>query len=183
MTVPVGVYVKGIVVQLDVLCAGIVVPGSIVIVTVNTAPSKQVPEVGVTAKVAVDATDRLLANVLVTVALFVPDAPPVTPAPNPGAAHAYFVPDGMTPVGVYENATPLQEDPVCEVMLATGLIVTATVNGAPVVQLPDVGVTLYVAVAATDKVLLLNRLSFRVVWPMPDAPPLRPEASMGADHA
>ena len=68
-------------------------------------------------------------------------------------------------------------------MLATGLTVTVTVNTVPVVQVPDVGVTLYVAVAATDKVLLLNRLPFRVVWPMPDAPPLRPEASMGADHA
>ena len=72
-------------------------------------------------------------------------------------------------------------------MLATGFTVTVTVNGAPVVQvlplLVEVGVTLYVAVAATDRVLLLSRLSVKEVLPVPDAPPLRPAVNVGTAHA
>jgi hypothetical protein len=48
-------------------------------------------------------------------------------------------------------------------MIAAGFTVTVTVNTVPFVQLPEVGVTIYVAVAATDSVLLLYRLSFSVV--------------------
>ena len=85
----------------------------------------------------------VLVSVLVTVAVPVlPDTPPVVPVPSVGAAHLYVVPAGMTPVGVYEKATVLQVTPVCAVIFATGFTVTVTVNGAPVVQLPDVGVTL-----------------------------------------
>ena len=74
---------------------------------------------------------------------------------------------------------------ICEVILATGLIVTVTVNGAPVHVLPpftDVGVTLYVAVAATDTVLLFSKLSISAE-PVPDAPPLTPVANVGDDQA
>ena len=70
-------------------------------------------------------------------------------------------------------------------MLATGFTVTVTVNGAPVVQvlplLVEVGVTLYVAVAATDRVLA--KLSVNTVLPVPDAPPVRPTDNVGVLHA
>ena len=39
------------------------------------------------------------------------------------------------------NGKAVHIDVVCEVILATGWIVTVTVNTAPVVQVPDVGVT------------------------------------------
>ena len=88
------------------------------------------------------------------------------------------------PVGVYEKATAVQVEPVCEAIVATGLTVTDTVNAAPVVQvLPlfvEVGVTLYVAVAATDRVL--PNVPFSWAWPVPVAPPVIP-APDGADHA
>ena len=82
-----------------------------------------------------------------------PVDPPVTPDPV-GEDQPYVVPAGIVPVGVYEKATPLQEAvaSACEAMIAAGLIVTDTLNAEPV-QVPDVGVTLYVAVAATDNVL------------------------------
>ena len=108
---------------------------------------------------AVCAIADVLVRVPVTVLCPVPDTPPVKPVPV-AVAQAYVVVAGMVPVGVYENATAVQVDPVCETIVATGLIVTATVNGAPVVQIPDVGVTLNVAVAATDKVLLLYNVPF-----------------------
>jgi hypothetical protein len=95
------------------------------------------------------------------------------------------VPVGIVPVGVYEKARAEQAEPVCEAIVATGLIVTVTVNGAPVVQvfplLTDVGVKLYVAVDATDK--LLTRLSLNIALPVPDTPPVRPDPRVGAPHA
>jgi hypothetical protein len=107
--------------------------------------------------------------------------------PSVGDAHVYVVPAGIVPVGVYENARSEHAEPVCELIVATGLIVTVTVNGAPVVHvLPlftDVGVTLYVAVAATDNVLLLNNVPFSCACPVPDAPPLTPDCIVGIDHA
>ena len=172
---------NGTVVQLDVLCAGIVAIGFTVIVTVNTVPNKQLPEVGVTTYVAVTADAVVFVSVLVTVAVPVPDAPPESAGSNVGAAHEYVVPAGIVPVGVYENARAEQADPVCETIVATGLIVTVTVNTAPVVQLPDVGVTLYVAVDATDR--LFARLSFNEALPVPDAPPVRPVPRVGVLHA
>ena len=50
---------------------------------------------------------------------------------------------------------PVHVDVACEDMTATGLTVTVTVNGEPV-QVPggDTGVTLYVAVAGADVVLV-----------------------------
>ena len=76
------------------------------------------------------------------------DTPPVNPVPV-GADHVYIVPDGITPftpsVGVILNVPPLQTEVVIAVTVAKGLIVTVNVNCAPV-QLPDNGVTVYVAV-------------------------------------
>jgi hypothetical protein len=67
------------------------------------------------------------------------------------------------------------------VIYAIGFTVTVTVNAAPVVQRPDVGVTTYVAVDATDR--LLTRVLVTEVMPVPDAPPVRPVPNVGADHA
>ena len=79
---------------------------------------------------------------------FVPAVPPVNPPVTVGADQLYKVPAGTTPfvplVGVTVNNTPLQLTPVIAVTLATGLIVTVTAKLAPV-QVPDTGVTVYVA--------------------------------------
>ena len=53
------------------------------------------------------------------------------------------MPVGIEPVGVYENADAEQVTPVWEVIIATGLTTTLTVNIAPVhVPAGDTGVTL-----------------------------------------
>ena len=59
---------------------------------------------------------------------------------------------------------------LCEAIVATGFTTTLTVKTAPV-QLPggEVGVTLYIAVAAFAVVLV--SASFNVLWPV-SAPPL-----------
>jgi hypothetical protein len=111
-----------------------------VAVTVNTLPLVQAPDVGVTPKVAVTGAAVVLVSVLVIVDAPVPDAPPVRPVPLAGTAHAYVVPPGMVPVGVYENAIPVQEKVLCEAMFAIGLIVVVTVKVLPV-QRPEVAVT------------------------------------------
>ena len=82
-----------------------------------------------------------------------PGDPPVIPVPV-GAAQANVVPEGIVPVGVYEKVAPLHEDvaSLWEEIIAAGLMVTETVNADPA-QPPIVGVTLYVAVAATESVL------------------------------
>ena len=124
----------------------------------------------------------VLVSVLVTVAVPVlPDAPPVVPVPKVGVDHLYVVPAGMTPVGVYEKATVLQVTPVCEVIVAIGLTVTDTVKGAPA-HVPGVvvGVTLYVAVAATESVL--PSVPFSCACPVPKAPPVIPVPD-GEDQA
>ena len=80
-----------------------------------------------------------------------PVLPPVIKPVTDGALHAYVVPAGTMPfvifVGVTTKLTPLQVTAVIAVITAVGLIVTVTVNTAPV-QLPLVGVTVYVAVLA-----------------------------------
>ena len=80
-------------------------------------------------------------------------APPVKPVPPGATDHEYEVPVGTVPVGVYEKATPLHAGvaSACEAIIAAGLTVTDTLNADPV-QAPDVGVTLYTAVAATESV-------------------------------
>ena len=78
-----------------------------------------------------------------------PVPPPVNPPVTPGALHPYVVPAGITPLvtftGVTLKNTPLHVVVLIAVILAYGLILTVTVNVAPV-QLPDTGVTVYVAV-------------------------------------
>jgi hypothetical protein len=84
-------------------------------------------------------------------AWFAPAAPPVMPPVTAGAAQLYVVPAGTMPsvpfAGVAVNATPLQVVAVILVIAGLGLTVTVTVKFAPV-QLPDKGVTVYVAVCA-----------------------------------
>ena len=84
----------------------------------------------------------------------------------------------MAPVGVYEKGTVLHIVVPCADKLGTGSTVTVTVNAAPVVQLPDVGVTLYVAVAI-EAVVLVSVLVTAGVPVLPDAPPVRPEPNVG----
>jgi hypothetical protein len=66
-----------------------------------------------------------------------------------------------------------------DVRFAFGSTVTVTVNAVPV-QLPEAGVTIYVAVVDTDT--LLDRLSLNMLLPAPDAPPVRPAPSVGLLH-
>ena len=68
----------------------------------------------------------------------------------------------------------------CETIFDTGLTVTVTVNTVPFVQLPEIGVTIYVAVVDTDR--LLDKLSLNILLPAPDAPPVRPAPSVGVLH-
>ncbi len=78
----------------------------------------------------------------------VPVAPPENPAPA-GSGHEYVVPAGTSPLvpsaGVRVNDPPLQIVADIAVITGEGLIVTVTVNDEPV-QVPDCGVTVYVAV-------------------------------------
>ena len=80
--------------------------------------------------------------------------PPVTV----GAAQEYKVPEGTIPlipsVGEILNEAPLQPVPVIALITATGLTVTTSVNDAPA-QMPEVGVTVYVAVL-TELVVLIR---------------------------
>ena len=90
-----------------------------------------------------------------------PAAPPVMPPVTDGADQEYVVPVGTIPfvplTGVAVKATPLQVIAVIGLMVAagftvtgtviagTGFTVTVTVKCAPW-QLPEVGVTVYMAV-------------------------------------
>ena len=66
-------------------------------------------------------------------------------------------------------------------MIADGFTVTVTVKAVPV-HVPDVGVTLYVAVSATAAVLV--RLSFTVLCPVcAPALPERAACIAGVDQA
>ena len=97
------------------------------------------------------------------------------------------MPVAIVPVGVYENATVLQVagEAACDDMIAAGLTTTVTVNttSVHVVGVPPlglVGVTRYVAVAATDREL--DRLPVIILAPVPDAPFPMP-VPVGTDHA
>ena len=76
--------------------------------------------------------------------------------------------------------TPVHWLVLCAVIAVPGSTVTVTVNTVPFVQLPEVGVTIYVAVVDTDR--LLDRLSLNMLLPAPDAPPVRPAPSVGVLH-
>jgi hypothetical protein len=116
--------------------------GFTVTLTVNIVPV-QLPDgvVGVRLYTAVTAAAPALASTSFN-ALFPASAPalPVNPLPD-GDDHAYKVPDGMLPVGLYVNAMVVHVVVLCEDMIAAGFTVTVTVNALPV-QLPDDGVTL-----------------------------------------
>ena len=95
------------------------------------------------------------------------------------------MPAAIVPVGVYENGTVLQVTVVCDAMIPAGFTVTVTVNGTSVhvLGVPPlglVGVTRYVAVAATDR--LLERLPVTMLLPVPVAPFPMP-VPVGTDHA
>ena len=70
------------------------------------------------------------------------DTPPVNPTPE-GADQVYVVPVGIIPScpfeGVNTKSTPLHVVAVNELTVASGLIVTVTVNVEPI-QTPDNGV-------------------------------------------
>jgi len=138
--VPVGLYVNGTVLHVVVACELIVAAGFTTTLTVNAAPV-QMPELGVTLYTAVAAFAVVLVSVPVRVALpAAPEAPPVMFAPA-GVLHAYVVPVGIVPVGVYVKPTVVQLVVLCAVTIAAGLTVTVTVKAVPV-QLPELGVTL-----------------------------------------
>ncbi|MBK8884447.1 MAG: hypothetical protein IPN67_19440 [Bacteroidales bacterium] len=67
-----------------------------------------------------------------------------------GAVHVYVVPPGTISAppltGVIVKAAPLQIVAVLFAIVALGFTVTVTVKVAPA-QVPDIGVTVYVAVA------------------------------------
>jgi hypothetical protein len=104
--------------------------------------------------------------------------PPVTT----GTGQLYVVPAGTIPLvrftGLTVKSTPLQMETVISVIAGFGLTVTVTVNVAPG-QLPEVGVTVYVAVCA----VFVGLISVPVILaPAPATPPVRPPVTTGAVH-
>ncbi len=104
------------------------------------------------------------------------------PVPRVGAAQAYRVPKGTMPEGAYAKVTLLQDEVVCEAIVATGFTVTVTLNTVPV-QVPggDVGVTLYTAVTGAPVVLVST--SVIVLLAVPEDPPVTPVPMLGVAHA
>ena len=90
----------------------------------------------------------ILVSVPLIVVPPVPAAPPVKPVPE-GADHEYVVPEGTTPFVILTGASvkpsALQTLDIIGVIEGFGFTVTVTVKSGPV-QLPETGVTLYVAV-------------------------------------
>jgi hypothetical protein len=91
------------------------------------------------------------------------------------------VPAGTIPLvtltGVTVKAAALQADVVIAVTAGTGLMVTVTVKVDPV-QLPAVGVTVYVAVCGV--LVGLVKLPLMLAAAVPAAPPVRPPVTTGA---
>ena len=114
-------------------------------------------------------------------AALVADAPPVKPVPV-GTDQLYVVPVGIVPLvpfaGITVKLVPLQVVAVIAVITAIGFTVTVTVNGVPV-QLPEVGVTVYVAVCTA-------LVGFTNVWlidaPVAVTPPVIPPVTTGVDQ-
>ena len=142
-TPSVGVMANITPLQVVTVIALIDAAGLIVTVTVKVAPV-QLPDNGVTVYVAVNGEFAGLISVPLIFVAFVAAAPPVKPPVTSGAGQLYTVPAGITPstpfVGLTVNNITLQILVVICVTVAIGLIVTVTVNAAPV-QLPDKGVT------------------------------------------
>ncbi len=81
--------------------------------------------------------------------------------------------------GVELKTTPLQTVAVIVVMDGDGFTVTVIVNGVPA-QLPEVGVTVYVAVCAVF-VGFVN-VPVILVAVVPEAPPVIPPVTVGDDQ-
>jgi hypothetical protein len=141
----------------------------------------QLPETGVTEYVAVCTEFEGLVSVpLILVPL--PATPPVRPPVTAGAGQVKVVPEGTTPfvtfAGVEVNEPPLQIASVIPVTDGFGSIVNVTVKVGPV-QLPDVGVTVYIAVCEVFVMFVSSPL---MTAPVPAAPPVKPDPE-GADQA
>lgn len=108
--------------------------------------------------------------------------PPVIPPEIAGADQLYVVPDGTRPfvpsTGTSVNVPPLQIVAVIADIEGFGLMVTITLNVAPVHPV-DSGVIVYVAVCT----VLVRFVSVPVILPvpLPDVPPENPVPA-GADH-
>ena len=156
--------------------------GFTVTVTVKVAPI-QLPDVGVTVQVAVCAIFVGLVSVPLIFAAAEPDAPPVMPPVIVGAAQSQVVPTGTIPfvllTGVTVNPTPLHTEAVIVVIAGAGFTVTVTIK-VPPVQLPDVGVTVQVAVCAV--LVGLTRVPLIFAAAEPAAPPVMPPVNVGAAH-
>jgi len=153
--------------------------GLTVTVTVNVAPV-QLPAVGVTVYIAVCGVFVGLVSVPLMFATAVPAAPPVIPPVTAGAAHVYVVGTGTKPfvpsAGNAVNDPSLQITSVIFVIAGFGFTVTVTVKVTPV-QLPDVGVTVYVAVWTAFVGLV--RVP-EILTPAPANPPVTPPVTAGA---
>lgn len=112
-----------------------------------------------------------------------PASPPVNPPVTTGAVQIYVVPAGTVPLvtltGVTVKVPPLQITAVIGVTEGFGLIVTTIVNGVPV-QVPDKGVTVYVAV--WDEFVGLLIVPVIAGSPLPAMAPVMPPVITGADH-
>jgi hypothetical protein len=163
--------------------AGTTGVGSNVTVTVKVPPV-QLPETGVTVYVAVCTVFVVLDSVPEIFVAPLPEAPPENPVPD-GADQLYVVLDGTIPsvplTGVTVNADLLHTVVVIAFMDGIGFTVTVTVNVAPTQEpaSPEVGVTVYVAVATLLVVLVSVPEIFEA--PLPEVPPVNPLPE-GADQ-
>ena len=114
----------------------------------------------------------------------VPVVAPVNPPVTIGKPHEYVVPGGTLfpppSTGIIVKTSPLQTKGLMLAISATGLTVTVTVNGFPTQKpvVPDVGVTVYVAVCVVF-VGLVNVPKIDACA-VPAAPPVIPPVTVGA---
>src|SRR5258706_4714319 len=161
---------------------GAVGVGSTFTVTVNVFPV-QLPDAGVTVYVAVCTVPVGLFKVPLMFDALLPAAPPVIPPVTVGADQLYVVPAGTIPfvtfAGVTVNPIPLHTVEVIAFITGVGFTVTVTVNVEPA-QVPDVGVTVYVAVC--NELVGLFNVPLILDVPLPAAPPVIPPVTAGADQ-
>jgi hypothetical protein len=121
--------------------------GFTVTVTTNVAPV-QLPDTGATVYVAVCGLFVVLVSVPVILEAPLPAAPPVKPVPA-GADQVYVVPAGTMPLVIFTGdmvkPTPLHTAEFIGVIAGLGFTNIITEKSAPL-QLPDIGVTVYIAV-------------------------------------
>jgi len=124
--------------------------------------------------------------VLVSVPVMLGPAPAASPVMVPtivGKPQVYEVPAGTTPlmpfVGLATNVEPLHIADVMLLIAGTGFTVMDTVNVDPV-QLPDVGVTVYIAICGELPGLTSVPVMFA---PDPARPPVIPPVTVGAVQA